>query len=160
LHPRYFEFFDADRSFLIEADHLRDARRIERALIVALAEHQAPSPLVVPRRAAGHSEWFRGAYSKAQALGKALCTEEGLIMHSPLRAWLAIQLRERLDILYQWSSYSLSSIDVAQQNSAPEVASYFAMALRNVMDSYAATGIPVAKYVPETVMAWYEIDKS
>lgn len=32
LHPRYFEFFDLERSFLVETETVRDARRPELSL--------------------------------------------------------------------------------------------------------------------------------
>src|SRR5688572_27713655 len=57
LHPRYFEFFDIDQGLLIETDRVPDARSIESFLKAQLQEHQAPAPLVIPRSAAGHTEW-------------------------------------------------------------------------------------------------------
>jgi hypothetical protein len=53
LHPRYFEFFDLERSLLIETDRLRDARRIEREFISTYISQRAEAPLQVPRSAAG-----------------------------------------------------------------------------------------------------------
>ena len=61
LHQRYFEFFDIDRAFLIQTDRVREARAIEHSLKIELALHNAPAPLVVERKAGGHTEWYRGA---------------------------------------------------------------------------------------------------
>ena len=51
LHRRFYDFFDLDRALLVETDHLRDARAIERLLITGLADHRVLAPLVVPRSA-------------------------------------------------------------------------------------------------------------
>lgn len=160
LHSRYFEFFDLDRSFLIEVDYLRDARRIERVFITTLVDHQAPSPLVIRRSAAGHTEWYRSAYSQALALGKDICAKEVLVMHNPLRAWLMLHFNERLHLLYQWSSHLLDTMEFAQQNGAPEVASHYAEALRNVIDAYVIIGVAVEGHVPANVMTWYEAHRA
>jgi hypothetical protein len=61
LHPRWFEFFDLDRGFLVESETVHDARDLELGLGRALIEHNAPAPLVISREAAGHTEWYRGA---------------------------------------------------------------------------------------------------
>ncbi len=71
LHARFFEFFDLDRALLIECEHLRDARRIERLFITTFAEHRAPAPLVVPLAAAGHTEWYRGIHPRVTALARS-----------------------------------------------------------------------------------------
>ena len=159
LHSRYFEFFDLDRSFLMEADYLRDARRIERLFINTLVDHQAPSPLVVKREAAGHTEWHRSAYSQALAMGKDICTKEALVMHSPLRAWLLSRFNERMDLLYQWSSSLLNAIEFAQQNGAPEVANHYGNVLRDVIDEHMILGAELKDRVPKNVMTWYRIYK-
>ena len=52
LHRRFFDFFDLDRAFLVATDRVRDARRIERALLTAFADRRSPAPLVVPDAAA------------------------------------------------------------------------------------------------------------
>jgi len=148
LHSRYFEFFDLDRSFLIETDYLRDARRIERVFITTLVDHQAPSPLVIRRNAAGHTEWFRSAYPQALAVGKDICGKEALVMHSPLRAWLVLHFNEHLDFLYQWSSNLLNTIEFAQQNGGSEIASHYAKALHDVIDAYVAIGVAVSEHIP------------
>ena len=57
LHPRWFEFFDLDRAFVIETDTVREARDLELGLGGVIAEHNAPAPLVIRRQAAGHTEW-------------------------------------------------------------------------------------------------------
>jgi len=88
LHARFFEFFDLERGLLIHADHLRDARRIERSLIKAFPDYQAPAPLVVPDAAAGYTEWYRGASPLVTQLARSLCSEMGFTLYEPLRPWL------------------------------------------------------------------------
>ena len=58
LHRRFFEFFDLDRGLLIETDHLRDARRIERLFITTFAEDRAPAEQPSERSAGLHG-WLR-----------------------------------------------------------------------------------------------------
>ncbi len=77
LHRRFFEFFDLERGLLIHTDHLRDARRIERLFITTFADQRAPAPLVVPRSAAGHTEWFRGVSPQVDVLARQICEEQG-----------------------------------------------------------------------------------
>ncbi len=59
--PRYYAFFDLDRGWLAEAASVREARSWETRLKRDLRLHAAPPPLIVPARAAGRTEWFRGA---------------------------------------------------------------------------------------------------
>ena len=64
LHPRYFEVFDLERAFLVETEAVRDARALELELRRMLVAHNAPAPLTVRREAAGHTEWYRGAFAQ------------------------------------------------------------------------------------------------
>jgi T5orf172 domain len=154
LHRRYFEFFDLDRAFLIETDHVRDARRLESALANAVAEHRAPSPLVIRRSAAGHTEWYRGAHEQVSNAWKTLSPNLGYKQHAPLTPWLRDRLLERSDILFEWSSRALNEIEVAAAEGSAH-ASDITHVLRAALDAYCAVGLPVEAYVPAEVIEWW-----
>lgn len=155
LHRRFFEFFDLDRGLLIEAERLRDARRIERLFIEQLVTQRAPPPLVVREAAAGYTEWFRGASPQAETLAHALCAEEGLTLHA-LRPWLRARLEERSDSLYAWSGRMLEALEYEHFNLPSEARSgVVARALRDTLDACAAVGLDLAGRVPPAVLEWH-----
>jgi hypothetical protein len=156
LHPRFFEFFDLDRGLLIHTDRLRDARRIERLFITTFADFRAPAPLVVPRSAAGHTEWYRGAWLPVSVLAHKLCVQEGLTLHAPLRDWVRARFDEWSDLLFGWSSRMLEMIEyqhfnipLDQRNGRGE------KVLRDALDAYVALGNDLQALVPEPVLDWY-----
>ncbi|MGY3038781.1 hypothetical protein ACVWWQ_000368 [Rhodanobacter sp. TND4EL1] len=156
LHRRYFDFFDLDRALLIESEHLRDARRIERTLIERFADYRAPAPLVVRQAAAGHTEWFRGVAAEADAMARDIALKEGWTVHAPLTLWLQGLFRERADTFYDWSSRLMDSIEYERFNLPPGAqAPDTARALRNLLDACTAVDLDVADLVPEQVAAWY-----
>ncbi len=157
LHRRFFEFFDLDRGLLIETDRLRDARRIERLFITTFAEDRAPAPLVIRQSAAGHTEWFRGVSPAVEALARQVCTEQGLPLHAPLRAWLRERLNDSSGLLYDWSARMLDMIEYAHFNSAPDPGWRLGeKALRDALDACAALGLELRALVPAEVFAWYQ----
>ena len=159
LHRRFFEFFDLDRGLLVQADHLRDARTIERLFITTLAAHQASAPLEVAASAGGHTEWFCGAAGMADALARQLCVEQGYALHAPLSAWLRERFGEWSDRLFDGSLRLLEMIEYERFNLPPEQQlGHAARALRAVLDAYTALGIDIASLVPATVQAWYRDD--
>lgn len=89
--PRYFELFDLDAGWLLEADTLKEARGWETALKRWLRPHAAPAPLLVPARAGGRTEWVRGALSLLAGWRDAQVAQ-GFVAHAPLRGWV----RQRL----------------------------------------------------------------
>jgi hypothetical protein len=159
LHRRFFEFFDLDRGLLIETDHLRDARRIERLFITTLAADRAPAPLVVRQSAAGHTEWFRGVSPAAEALARQVCTEQGYPLHAPLGAWLRERLNDGSGLLYDWSARMLEMIEYAHFNAATDPGWRLGeKALRDALDACAALDLELRALVPEAVFAWYHGD--
>jgi hypothetical protein len=56
FHPRYFAFFDLDRSLLIETYRVKDARSSSPSR--QRRGHRAPSPLLIERAAGGHGNGF------------------------------------------------------------------------------------------------------
>src|SRR3970040_2074179 len=87
LHPRYFDFFDLDRAALVRTDTVREACALELKLGRTIKLHNAPSPLVVRRAAAGHTEWYRGALQQLSEEADAL-ERAGYAVHRGLRPWL------------------------------------------------------------------------
>lgn len=157
LHRRFFEFFDLDRSLLIETDHVRDARRIERLFITTFAEDRAPAPLVIRQSAAGHTEWFRGISPAVDALARQLCAEQGYLLHAPLGAWLRQRLGDGRGLLYDWSARMLDMIEYAHFNASSSVGwPPGEKALRDTLDACAALGLDLPATVPAAVLAWYQ----
>ncbi|MFC5437881.1 GIY-YIG nuclease family protein [Rhodanobacter umsongensis] len=159
LHRRFYEFFDLERGLLVDTDHLRDARRIERLFITTFAEWRAPAPLVVPRAAAGHTEWFRGVSPQVDALARELCAEQGLALHAPLSGWLRDKFADWSERLFGWSERMLEMIEYERFNMPPHGRGGRAdSALRDVLDAYVAMGMAVEDRVPPAVLAWYHSD--
>jgi hypothetical protein len=152
LHPRWFEFFDIDRAFAIETDTVREARDLELGLGGVIAEHNAPAPLVVRRQAAGHTEWYRGAYDVLEATARTLAAG-GYLLHAPLRPWLRGALERENDRLYTWAEAMLSPDELEQ----PAMRTLHQRIVRDALDARAALGLPVECWIPERVLAWYRL---
>ena len=150
LHPRWFEFFDLDQAFLIEAETVRDARDLELGLGRVVAEHNAPAPLVIRRQAAGHTEWYRGAYD---ALAKAAQTlaAGGYILHAPLRPWARQAVEARSDRLFSWTLGMLTPDDLEGIEPTPVQRS-----VRDVLDAFVALGIDLEPLLAPAVLDWHE----
>jgi hypothetical protein len=154
LHARWFEFFDIEAGFLIEADRVRDARRIEQLMARHALAHRAPAPLVVPRRAAGHTEWYRGARALLAEAAIALRDGQGYALHSPLRAWLRERLERQRDLLYDWTGHQLDGLEVATSLASGQ-AQAIARVLRDALDAYLALDLPLDGSVPRAVLDWH-----
>ena len=156
LHRRFFDFFDRDRAFLVATDRVRDARRIERALLTAFADRRSPMPLVVPDAAAGYTEWHRGAYADAVSMAESLAANEGLVLHASLRAWLREIFAERGALLYAWSAKMLEAIEYERHNAPPSPGpNAIERALRDALDAFVALGIDIEPLVPGSVFSWH-----
>ena len=149
LHPRWFEFFDLDRAFLVEAETARDARDLELGLAGIVADHNAPAPLVIRREAAGHTEWYRGAYDALATTAQALAAG-GYVMHSPLRPWLRQRLMERSDRLFSWTLAVLSAdaLDGVVVDSAVR-------AVADALDAFASMDIDLDPLLAPPVLEWH-----
>lgn len=156
LHARYFDFFDLDRAFLIETDRVKDARRIERLLAGRIQVHGAPAPLLVPRSAAGHTEWYRGAYTTLQEAAANLGSGQGYRVHAPLRVWLHAELERQRHLLFDWSRHQPEALAYATLL-APGGAEAVTIerVLRNALDAHVAMGGAIGTWVPATVAAWH-----
>jgi hypothetical protein len=155
LHRRFFTFFDLEAGLLIETDRLREARRLERLFIERWPEHNAPAPLVVPKSAAGHTEWFRGIKADVTAFATRLAERYGHTLHAPLRMWLATRFLERSDALYDWSTQLLAGIEDAQAHGA-RIADLrrYTEALTETADACQSLGIDASAVLPPPVIAW------
>ena len=148
LHPRWFEFFDLDRAFLVEAETVRDARDLELGLGRVVAEHNAPAPLVIRREAAGHTEWYRGAYDALATTAHALAAG-GYAMHAPLRPWLRERLVERSDRLFSWTMAMLPP-EVLEMRDPSSV-----RRVLDMLDAFGSLNIELEPWLPPQVLDWY-----
>jgi hypothetical protein len=157
LHPRFFSFFDLDRALLLETERLSEARRIERLLITRFAEQHAPAPLVVPRAAAGHTEWYRGVAEAAIELLQAQSQIYALPLHTPLRAWLRQHFEPWSDRLYDNTSHLLAAIEYERHHLPAALQSGRAeRALLEILDLYQALGIELQPLLPDSVWHCYQ----
>lgn len=153
LHPRYYEFFDLDRALLLETDTVRDARDLELRFGHALAEHGAPSPLTVRREAAGHTEWYRGAYGRLADEVRQL-RAQGHVVHEPLRPWLRAQLQNHAQGLYDWAAALLDSVQhETARLDAPELAGLRRRVVDG-LDAYVALGLDLDQHLPPALSQW------
>ncbi len=151
LHPRWFEFFDLDRAFLIETETVRDARDIELGLGHAIAEHNAPAPMVVRRAAAGHTEWYRGAYAQLRTSADMLAAG-GYVRHDAVRDWCRDALAADTDRLFTWTEAMLT---VDELEAPPRSLSPNQRVVRDALDARVALGLDVESVVPAAVWSWY-----
>jgi hypothetical protein len=155
LHPRWFEFFDIERAFAIETDTVREARDLELGLGGVIAEHNAPAPLVIRRQAAGHTEWYRGAYGLLEDTARTLAAG-GYLLHASLRPWLRHALTTRSDLLFSWSLAMLSpeALEVVAPGTDPPLMPA-QRAVRDAIDAFVALDIDVEPLLPPDVWVWY-----
>jgi len=158
FHPRYFDFFDLDRAFLIETDRVKDARAIELRLADKVAEHRAPSPLLVDRTAGGHTEWFRGAYEVIHAEAMRAIAELGHGYHASLRHWLRECLTRQSDMIYEWGSQMLRAIEM-QRSSDPQGALNLQRTMEAALDAYEHVGLATDHLLSEEVLVWWQQHK-
>jgi hypothetical protein len=156
LHRRFFRFFDLDRALLIEADRVRDARRIERRFITWFAEERAVAPLVVRDAAAGYTEWYRGVHAEVDTLARLCAAENGFALHAPLRAWLRDTMSDRTTLLYPWSERVIEAIEEARVN-AIDTRERVAIerALIDTLDFVEELGLDIEPLVTERAFSWY-----
>ncbi len=152
LHSRYFELFDLERSALVEMDHVRDARAIEKRLKVLLADNAAQPPLTVRSAAGGRTEWFLGSSELAFRAISNLESDEGHVVHASLATWLRTQWQADAT-LFDWSASVLDAIELATFNDGEP--RRLETVLRNVLDSFEAVGLELAGRAPQAVLDWY-----
>jgi hypothetical protein len=154
FHPRYFDFFDLRRAFMIEADTVADARRLEKRMATLVELHSAPAPLVISRDAAGHTEWYRGAHTVLTVAAEGLRAAEGYRLHAPLSTWVAHELRQRSDLLFEWTNWMIEAIRETQAIEA-DTARALEVSLSNTLDAYASLGLQIETEIPRAVQEWH-----
>jgi hypothetical protein len=157
LHRRFFAFFDLERGLLLDAERVIDARRIERRLIESFPEQRAMAPLVVPVSAAGNTEWYRGVHAEVAALLEDIAGAEGLNLSRSLTPWLRGYLEARADLLHDWSTRIVDTLDWAAHNSPDDPdAERLRRVLIDTLDMFVAAGVAVEPRLPRRVVDWYE----
>jgi hypothetical protein len=159
LHPRWFEYFDLDGGALVELERVGDARRMERDFLVRFAAQRTIAPYVVPKAAAGHTEWHAGVQEAALALARTACAEGGLALHAPLRGWLRAELGSRLDRLHDWSRAMLDAVEYERFNPVEGMPGRPARALRDALDACVALDLPFEAALPEAVLRWHRAQR-
>jgi hypothetical protein len=152
LHHRYFAFFDLERALLIETETVRDARKLELELARSIAVHGAPAPLEIRREAAGHTEWYRGAYD-CLALATDALRARGFVVHTPAAPWIRESLTARSDKLFTWSGQMLEAIELASHSGSTVDA--MRRTLRDSLDAYDALAIDLRPLLPAAVWEWH-----
>jgi len=146
FHPRYFEYFDLDRGFLITANDEKDARRIERLMAQRFADHRTHAPLVIERLPGGSTEWYRGAYSLVLQASTQLVADSG---YPPLVS-IATRVREELlrerEYLFEHATAVVDAVDgLGEDARALDIVAAF----RNSLDAFRAFDIAVDEHLPE-----------
>ncbi|MEP7042958.1 MAG: GIY-YIG nuclease family protein [Dokdonella sp.] len=154
LHPRFFEFFDLGRGILVKTERVAQARRLEHALHVAFAIHQAPAPVCVPASAAGHTEWFRGVLDDAVHAAREQALHDAFAHELP-DAWLRSVLAQRKDLLFDWACRVFEAIEYAEHNLAGAGVGVYMRTLCDVLDAYRMVGIDPCPLLPTHVGRWY-----
>lgn len=156
FHPRYYEFFDIDQGWIVQADDERNAFRIENELGKFLAIHNAMSPLQVDRRAGGHTEWYRGAMTPLRERAEAIVRAGGHPPIDKLGEWVPRRLITDASLMFEWSNTMLDGIDAYADT--PQ-GSMLETTLRNALDAYAFFQIDIRPYTTMDVFNWYRMDR-
>ena len=138
-----------------EGRAVRDARRLELELRHALVEHSAPAPLTARPQAAGHTEWYRGAYAALEQAVEGL-RERGHTVHAPLRPWLEAQMQSPAPSLFPWGSSVLERVE-GEPDHLDRLPMLHALRQQvlDVIDAHRALGVDVAQHLPVTLEQWY-----
>jgi hypothetical protein len=152
LHRRYFALFDLERAWLIETETVRDARKLELELGRSIVVHSAPAPLVIRRQAAGHTEWYRGAYAQLDQATAAL-RSRGFVVHAPAAPWVREYLVARGDTLFTWAGQMLQAIEWASQSGYDT--DKMQSTLQDALDAYDALAIDLKSLLQPAVWDWY-----
>lgn len=155
LHPRYYEFFDLERGFLVETDTVAEARKLELRLRHALAENNAPAPLTIRQAAGGRTEWYRGAYGILAAEMERMAGE-GSIVHRVLSDWLRAGLLAQRDLLFARGAALLEVVAGDPELLDQPEMSVVRQGALDTIDAYRALGLPLQNCLPAALMAWYQ----
>lgn len=137
--PRYFEFFDLERAWLVEAESVREARGWETRWKRRLRQHAAPAPLLVPKAAAGHTEWLRGA-EEALVRTRDSFVAEGFTVHDGLVAWVRQRLQARCERLASAEQAAIAAFGPVEDWRGEARGTALA-GLRDLLDAHAVLGV-------------------
>ncbi len=151
INPRYYEFFDVDRAFLVMTETVREAQQLETRYHRALIEHGAPAPLTVNDRA-GYTEWYRGAYD-ALLLAAQHFETLGYRVHRPLRPWLRQRLQANVGLLHS-SGQMLTADELAARGLAAR-ATTNQRRVADMLDAYAAFGFDLREWLAQPLLDWH-----
>ncbi len=154
LHRRFFRFFDLDRSVLVEAKRVVDARALERTLLKRFGANAALQPAEIDTAPGGAGEWRRGVLDETIAAAIALADAGDMVVHRPAARWLRAHLLERSDLLHAWSLRMVEQAEAESAYLASVGASPAARAIDDTLDAFAVVGIDVMPMLPTRVTAW------
>lgn len=150
---RYYDTFDLARSLLVAFDTRREAQARETALHRRLREWNAPQPITVPLRAAGLTEWYRGAHAELEA-EVAADRERGLEVHHGALDWWRQRLQRERGALYEWAAQLQRDADDAGGQGALPLQRL--QLLADALDAWPALGIALDEdALPPALAAWY-----
>src|SRR5579859_321572 len=152
FHARWYEYFDLERGFVLEATDEKDARRIERELGAVLRDHRARAPLVINEAAGGYTEWYRGASAALAAAATALAHDGGYAPPQVLRERLHVRLSEERALWFEHGTAMLDAIDALA--GTPEALA-IARKLRDALDAFDALEIEIDAHLPDAVREWW-----
>ena len=149
---RYYDFFDLDQGWLVEAETVREARAWETHWKRALRSQAAPAPLLVPAQASGHTEWFRGAMMQLHQARDELAAQ-GFQVHAPLSDWVREQLlpwRDQLDGLERGLIAQLGAVETWPAAWAHPLLTR----LRDALDACVVLLLPLDDAVSHALRLW------
>lgn len=155
FHPRFHEFFDLQRGALVETDHVREARAIEKRLKLKFVSANDAAPLQASERAGGKFEWFRGVHPAVMNELQSLSLELAYPLHAPLSEWLREQWLQQVERLIDWSCYEFEQIEAWHFNADPALVAPRQRAFRNLLDAWENIGIRLDERLADNVRHWY-----
>ena len=151
FHPRWFEVFDLDASFLVETETRADAQALETALHRRLVDHGCPVPLTMRLAAGGATEWYRGAFAAAQAFA-VQCERDGHVVHWRARDVLAPAMQENLaklaGLVHEAFSLHANGWLLPEQRRA----------IRDLVDAHRDFGADIDAIIPDEIRAALGLD--
>ena len=151
--PRYYELFDLQQGWLVEAETEQEARGWETQWKRQLRVHAAPAPLTVPARAGGHTEWLRGALAELGSLRDAL-ELQGYTVHSSLHSWVRERLSQQRELLASAEQAATSGFGTPSQWPAA-IAHPSLLRMRDGLDAYVALQLPIRGLLSAELRAWH-----
>ena len=151
FHPRWFEYFDLERGFVLAATDEKDARRIERTFAEHLREHRARAPLVIEEAAGGYTEWYRGAHDRVHELAARVIEDGGYAAAESLAERMRQRLLLEREQAFERTTVLIDAIDALQTDAT---ALALRRSLRSMLDAYAWFGIDLRESLSVDSVEW------